>query len=336
MSEEVRTPGSTEKRIINALTIDVEDYFQVHAFSNAIRPEDWESYEPRVRENTLLILDMIELCSEIKAKVDGNNDWKHSATFFVLGWVAERFPDLVKEIAARGHEIASHGYSHKCIYNQTRKEFEEDVRKAKSILENITGKAIQGYRAPTYSIRKDTLWAIEVLISEGFVYDSSIFPIKHDNYGLAEAPRFPFFIYVDKEKVNFQKMEQVSLGERRRNSGRRLLEVPLTTTRLLGANMPIAGGGYFRALPYRLTKTFLKKVNNREKKPFIFYVHPWELDKSAPKMSGGNLLSSLRTYLNLKKTEERLARLLSEFRFSSVSQLLENIKENGSYDRFGS
>jgi polysaccharide deacetylase family protein (PEP-CTERM system associated) len=308
---------------VNALTIDVEDYFHVHAFSSAIKQNHWESFVPRVRKNTLLILDMIDRCNKLRQELSGENRTKSSATFFVLAWVAERFPDLVREIVARGHEVACHGYGHKCIFNQTRKEFEEDVRRAKAILEDIAGKPVIGYRAPTYSIRKETLWSIEVLISQGFRYDSSIFPVRHDIYGMPEAPRFPFFLYANGNGVRFVEVEEARLERNKTNGVKKLLEFPLTTTRALGVNIPIAGGGYFRLLPYGLTKALLKRVNEREKKPFIFYIHPWEMDKKTPRMNGGNLFANVRTYINLEKTEARLRKLLSAFRFSSLSELLE-------------
>jgi polysaccharide deacetylase family protein (PEP-CTERM system associated) len=311
------TDGPGNGRIVNALTIDVEDYFQVHAFSKAVRRDQWASFEPRVEKNTLRILDIIDSCNTSSRK-----DEKHTATFFVLGWVAERFPGLVKEIATRGHEVACHGYWHECIFNQTRKEFEDDVRRAKGTLEDIVGKPVIGYRAPTYSIKIETLWAVEILVSLGFRYDSSIFPIRHDAYGIPNAPRFPFFIQVNGNGVSLQKMEQSSYMESGTDNAKGLVEFPLTTTRVLGGNLPIAGGGYFRLFPYALTKTLLGRVNERDRKPFVFYMHPWELDANLPRIDGGNLLANLRTYINLEKTEARLTNLLSSFRFSSVSKLI--------------
>jgi polysaccharide deacetylase family protein (PEP-CTERM system associated) len=299
------------------LTIDVEDYFQVYAFSNAVGRDRWNSFAPRVEENTLRILEIIDSCSASNGENPG-----HSATFFVLGWVAERFPGLVREIAARGHEVACHGYWHECIFNQTRKEFEEDVRKAKGILEDITGIPVIGYRAPTYSINKETLWAVEILVSLGFRYDSSIFPIRHDAYGFPDAPRFPFFIHANGNGVNFQNLEETSYLESGRDSAKGLVEFPLTTTRVLGGNLPIAGGGYFRLFPYVLTKTLLERVNERDKRSFVFYVHPWELDADVPRINGGNFLANFRTYVNLSKTERKLRNVLSTFCFSSVSQIM--------------
>jgi polysaccharide deacetylase family protein (PEP-CTERM system associated) len=310
--------GLENSRIVNALTIDVEDYFQVHALSCTVRRGHWSSFVPRVEKNTLRILDIIDSCSSGDGKVEGPR-----ATFFVLGWTAERFPSLVREISTRGHEVACHGYWHECIFNQTRKEFEEDVRKAKGILEDITGKGIIGYRAPTYSIMKETLWAVEVLVSLGFRYDSSIFPIRHDAYGIPDAPRFPFFIDANGSGVSFRELDAAlpCRGDGT-NGGKRLLEFPLTTARFLGVNMPVAGGGYFRLVPYSLTRRLLRRVNHREKKPFIFYIHPWELDAYLPRIDGGNFVSNFRTYVNLDKTEEKLRNLLSSFCFSSVAQIM--------------
>jgi polysaccharide deacetylase family protein (PEP-CTERM system associated) len=305
--------------IVNALTIDVEDYFHVYAFSKAIHQDQWDSFVPRVEKNTLRVLDLIDAC-----KCSNGTTPRHTATFFVLAWVAERFPGLVREIIGRGHEVACHSYSHKCIFNQTRKEFKEDVWKAKGILEDITGRPVIGYRAPTYSIKKETLWAVEILVSLGFRYDSSIFPIRHDAYGMPEAPRFPFFIQCNGGSVAFKGLGGNEDGRKESNGTKGLLEFPMTTTRIFGGNIPVAGGGYFRLLPYKLTKTLLRGVNDGDKKPFIFYIHPWELDADFPRIDGGNFLSNFRTYLNLEKTEGRLINLLSAFRFSSLSQLIKD------------
>jgi polysaccharide deacetylase family protein (PEP-CTERM system associated) len=303
--------------IVNALTIDVEDYFQVHALSTVVRRDQWDSFVPRVESNTLKILDIIDSCNSSNAKVSSN-----TATFFVLGWVAERFPGLVKEIAARGHEVACHGYWHECIFNQTREEFKEDVRRAKRTLEDIIGKPVIGYRAPTYSIKKETLWAFEILVSLGFRYDSSIFPIRHDAYGIPDAPRFPFFMHVNGNSVSLQDLEETSYMESGINKAEGLVEFPLSTARLLGGNIPIAGGGYFRLAPYMLTKSLLRRVNERDRKPFIFYLHPWELDADLPRIKGEHFVANFRTYINLGKTEGKFRKLLSAFQFSSVSQIM--------------
>jgi polysaccharide deacetylase family protein (PEP-CTERM system associated) len=309
---------SGDSEIVNALTIDVEDYFHIHAFSKAVHREQWDSFVPRVEKNTLRILHIVDSCHSSNEKDSGT-----TATFFVLGWVAERFPSLIKEIAASGHEVACHGYWHECIFHQTKKQFEEDVRRAKGILEDIIGKPVIGYRAPTYSIKKETLWAVEILLSLGFRYDSSIFPVRHDAYGMPDAPRFPFFIDVNGDGPSFRELKGASHRESGKDNAKGLLEFPLTTARLFGGNIPIAGGGYFRLFPYSLTKTLLKRVNKQERKPFVFYIHPWEIDEKLPRVNGGHLLSNVRTYINLEKTETRLRNLLSWFSFSSVSRLIE-------------
>ncbi len=248
-----------DKNITNYLTIDVEDYFHVSAFENKIRFEEWGNYESRVVNNTRKILEMLSEAGEIKA------------TFFILGWVAEEHPDIVKEIDASGHEIACHGYQHRLVYNMTQDEFRSDLIKAKDILENITGGKVVGYRAPSFSITKRTTWAFAILEDLGFEYDSSVFPINHDNYGITDAPRFQY-------KVPEKK----------------LVEFPISTTKMIGLNVPVSGGGYFRLFPYWFTKMNLKKINNNENKPFIFYLHPWEIDPEQPRISGATALSKFR------------------------------------------
>jgi polysaccharide deacetylase family protein (PEP-CTERM system associated) len=352
--------------IINALTIDVEDYFHVHAFSKAIDPAQWDSFDQRVERNTHRILDLLDEASVQRsafrvqgyekshqsclpavpvakagqswqkglAKDDygpGTTDNKQpatrnlptknsvKATFFVLGWVAQRFPSLVKEIYRRGHEIGCHGLNHKVIFQQTRTEFENDVKRAKELLEGITGSPVLGYRAPTYSITKKTLWAFEVLIELGFLYDSSIFPIKHDYYGFPGAPRFPFRVSVDPAgEVGFAELNGRPGASDAEATGASILEFPLTTGLFLNRRVPVAGGGYFRLFPYRLTRFFLMRVNEVERKPFIFYFHPWELDPEVPRIESAGALSKFRSYVNLDKTEARLRRLLSDFSFSSL------------------
>ena len=285
----------------NFLTIDVEEWFQVYAFSDVIHPNEWESYEPRVEKNTYGILDLLE-------------QKEKRATFFVLGWIAEHYPGLVKEIFLRGHEVASHGYSHQCIFHQTPEDFREDIRKAKAILEDIIGEKVIGYRAPSFSITQETLWALPIIIEEGFHYDSSVFPIRHDTYGLSSAPRFPF-IWELKHKVPVIK----SIEKFERNSSS-LVEFPLNTIKFFGYNFAASGGGYFRLYPYFLTKSFTQIINNKEKKSFIFYIHPWELDAQIPRIYGARKLSQFRTYLNIDKTEDRFQKLLSDYQFSSISQ----------------
>jgi polysaccharide deacetylase family protein (PEP-CTERM system associated) len=333
----------TRKPIANALTIDVEDYFQVHAFSKAVDPKRWDSFDQRVGRNTYRVLDLLDQMSDQRSAISGQHSGSSiqnpasgkngeqstddgcsprlQATFFVLGWVAERFPQLVKEIHKRGHEVACHGYSHRCIYEQTSMEFAEDVKRAKAILEDIIGKKILGYRAPTYSITKRTLWALDILLALGFEYDSSIFPVKHDYYGFPEAPRFPFKVSAGSEGILFKQFgEKEPIKPSSTASPTTLIEYPLTTARVLGVNIPIAGGGYFRLLPYSMTKYLLKRVNNDEKQPFIFYFHPWEIDSEAPRIEAAGAISKFRTYVNLAKMETRLRKLLEDFAFCSLGR----------------
>ncbi len=278
--------------MLNALSVDVEDYFQVEAFSSRVDFEDWNGFPPRVEDNTYRLL---EILGEFGVK----------ATFFCLGWVAERYPKLISRIAQEGHEVASHGYAHQPIYRQSRRTFRADIRRAKEILEGIVGKPVVGYRAPTFSITEDTLWALEVIAEEGYSYDSSIFPIRHDLYGFPEAPRFPFMV---KEKYPF-----LDCGN--------LMEFPMSTFSLLGINLPVAGGGYFRFLPYALLK-WVFRVFNARGEPFIFYLHPWELDPSQPRINGVPWRSRLRHYFNLRGAEAKLKRLLGDFRFTTVREVL--------------
>ena len=269
---------------INYLTIDVEDYFQVAAFEKIIRPGDWAGYASRVERNTDIILDLLDAHG-----VKG--------TFFIVGWTAERYPDLVKEIATRGHEIGCHSYLHQKIYNLTPEEFRQDTKRAKYILEEITGRSITGYRAPTYSITKKSLWALDILEELGFKWDSSIFPVLHDNYGIPDAPRFEYKL----PKHN-------------------LKEYPISTVLFFGRKVPVAGGGYFRIFPYWFTKAALSKINNQENKPFIFYLHPWEVDPDQPRVGDAGWKSRFRHYRNLDKTEGRLKCLLQDFQFRPIPE----------------
>jgi len=271
-------------KIKNYLTIDVEDYYQVTAFENKIRFEDWGNYESRVVENTRKILEMLFEAGDIKG------------TFFILGWVAEKHPEIVKEIDANGHEIACHSYRHRLIYNMSPDEFRIDLMKSKNILEDITGKKVIGYRAPSYSIIKKSLWVLEILEELGFEYDSSIFPITHDIYGIPGAPRFKY-----------------KLPENN------LVEYPISTSKILGLKLPISGGGYFRLFPYWFTKMSLTTINIKEKQPFVFYIHPWEIDPDQPKVKGVDVFSRFRQYNNLKKTVERFKKLLKDFQFTPIS-----------------
>jgi len=276
----------------NAMTIDVEDYFHVSVFEGFLPRTQWNSLESRVCANTTRLLGILD-------------EYRVRGTFFVLGWVAERFPDLVREIAARGHEIASHGYAHRLIYDQTPDAFRDDVRRAKRLLEDISGRSVVGYRAPSYSITPRSLWALDILLEEGYRYDSSIFPIRHDRYGIPVSERHPYTI--------------------ERPKGR-LVEVPGSTARLGPLNLPIAGGGYFRILPYRWTKWGISRVNRLERRPVVFYLHPWEIDPEQPRLHAGRL-GAFRHYRNLHDTEGRLRRLLADFQFGTMESLVSEERE---------
>lgn len=273
--------------IVNAMSVDVEDYFHVSVFDGIVPRAMWEQMESRVCANTERLLEIFDE-ADIRS------------TFFVLGWVAERHPRLVAHIAARGHEIASHGYAHRLVYDQTPAAFRDDVRRAKHLLEDAGGVPVHGYRAPSYSITPRSLWALDVLIEEGYTYDASIFPIRHDRYGIPVSPREPFFI-------------------ERGDGG--LMEVPGSTVRLGPLNLPVAGGGYFRILPYEWTRRGITRLNRVEGRAAVFYLHPWEIDPGQPRLHAG-WLGRFRHYRNLDKTEERLRALLAEFRFAPVSALL--------------
>jgi polysaccharide deacetylase family protein (PEP-CTERM system associated) len=332
--------------VVNALTIDVEDYFHIHAFSNVIRLEDWDSFEPRVESNTRHILDLLDSHNGPPTAEHGHGA-KPRATFFLLGWVAERFPGLVKEIHARGHEVACHGYAHRRIFDQAREEFKEDVRRSKEVLENVTGTEVIGYRAPTYSINKHTIWALGILCELGFRYDSSIFPIKHDFYGFPEAPRFPFYIdfsngnvlsQIKNPKYLHELKEDITTHNKKafssmphalcpmRDLSRDLfIEFPISTINLFGRNFPFAGGGYFRLFPYWYSRWGLVNINKNDSKPAVFYIHPWELDPEIPRFTHASRLSKFRTYVNLDKAERRLKLLLNEFRFCPLASFLPRI-----------
>ena len=276
-----------DDRIVNAMSVDVEDYFQVSAFDRVVSRAGWDDFESRVVPNTERILELFA-------------DEGVRATFFVLGWVAERFPRLVRQIAAAGHEIASHGYHHQLLYTLTPAQFREDVRAAKALLEQASGTPVIGFRAPSYSIVESSLWALDILIEEGYAYDTSIFPIHHDRYGIPNAERHEHVV--------------------RRKAGT-LIELPASTTRVGKVNLPIAGGGYFRLLPYAWTRWGISRVNRREQKPVVFYFHPWEIDPDQPRFAVG-AASRLRHYTGLDRTPERLRRLMREFRFTSVAGVL--------------
>ncbi|MHC4269632.1 MAG: XrtA system polysaccharide deacetylase [Planctomycetota bacterium] len=276
--------SNLHNNITNYLTIDIEDYFHVSAFENNIKFDEWGNFESRIVDNTKKILELLSEVDEIKG------------TFFVLGWVAEKHPDIVKEIDANGHEIACHSYRHRLVYNMTPDEFRSDLIKSKRILEDITGKKVIGYRAPSYSITKKSLWAFEILEDIGFEYDSSVFPIFHDSYGIPNAPRFKYKL-----------------------PGNNLEEFSISTANFFGLKVPVSGGGYFRLFPYWFTKMALRRINIKENHPFVFYIHPWELDSEQPRVNGANIFSRFRHYNNLRKTEERFKRLLNDFKFRPIT-----------------
>jgi polysaccharide deacetylase family protein (PEP-CTERM system associated) len=284
--------------IVNAMSIDVEDYFHVSVFDGIVPRTEWASMQSRVVRNTERLLDIFDT-------------FDVRSTFFVLGWVGERYPTLVKTIAERGHEVASHGYAHRLVYDQTRAAFRDDVRRAKTILEDACGRPVVGFRAPSYSITPRSLWALDVLIEEGYKYDSSIFPIHHDRYGIPVSDRRPY------------KIER---------SGGSLVEVPGSTTRVGPMNFPVAGGGYFRILPYWWTRWGIARVNQLESRPVVFYLHPWEIDPDQPRLQAGRL-GRFRHYRNLDCAEERLRQLLADFKFSTMQALITNVRLTLSEDR---
>ncbi len=270
--------------IANALTIDVEDYFQVSAFAPYIARNDWEARECRVERNVHRILDMLAQ-HQVKA------------TFFTLGWIAERHPQLVRAIVDQGHELASHGYGHERASDLDRKAFTTDIDRAKKILEDLSGAAILGYRAPSFSIGLGNLWAFDALLQSGHRYSSSIYPIAHDHYGMPDSPRFAY---------------QADCG---------LLEVPITTLRLMNRNLPSSGGGYFRLLPYALSRWMLRRVNQQDQQAAIFYFHPWEIDAEQPRIAGIDARTRFRHYVNISSNESKLQRLLTDFRWGRMDDI---------------
>lgn len=272
--------------IVNALTVDVEDYYQVGAFEGRIARAEWDDYPSRVEANTTAMLDLFESVQV-------------HATFFVLGWIAERHPSLVKAIVARGHEVASHGYSHTNVTRQSPAAFRADIRRTRNLLQDISGTPVRGYRAANFSIGRETAWAFTVLEEEGYAYSSSVYPMWHDQDVIQLRQRGPF-------------TPEETGG---------LLEIPLTTVSMLGVDLPCSGGGYFRLLPYSVSRWALRRVNSLERRPFVFYVHPWEIDPAQPRVSGVTLKSRLRHYTNLTRVEGRLRRLLGEFRWDRVDRV---------------
>jgi polysaccharide deacetylase family protein (PEP-CTERM system associated) len=268
------------------MSVDVEDYFHVSVFDGVVPRTRWDSLDSRVHANTVRLLDIFD-------------EFHVRGTFFILGWVAERQPAVVREIARRGHEVASHGYAHRLVYDQTPRAFRHDVQRAKQVIEDACGRRVRGYRAPSYSITPRSLWALDILLETGHEYDASIFPIRHDRYGIPVSERRPYVI--------------------ERQSGA-LAEIPGSTARVGGVNLPIAGGGYFRLLPYAWTRWGISRLNRLEGRAAIFYVHPWEIDPGQPRLPAPRL-GRIRHYRNLDRTEERLRQLLTDFRFDAVEKL---------------
>ncbi len=274
--------------VVNAMSVDVEDYFQASAFDRLVSRTSWSERESRVVANTERLLECFA-----RHQVRG--------TFFVLGWVAQRFPRLVRAIADQGHELASHGFHHQLIYTLTPGQFRADVRQAKAAIEDAGGCPVEGYRAPSFSIVRSSLWALDVLIEEGHTYDASIFPIHHDRYGIPDAPRRPHVI--------------------ERGAGS-IVEVPASTVRVGRTNLPIAGGGYFRLPPYACTKWAITRVNTVDRDPVVFYIHPWEIDPDQPRLPVSRV-TRWRHYVNLETAMRRLERLMQDFRFDTIAATLE-------------
>lgn len=277
------------KPITHAMTVDVEDYYHVAAFAKVIKPSEWDQWPSRVEANTDKLLQLFD-------------DANIKITFFILGWVAERYPELVKRIRAQGHEIASHGYSHQLIYKQTPEVFRAETAKSKQILEDLGQAPISGYRAASYSITRKSLWALDILAELGFTWDSSIFPTRHDNYGIPGSPEEPYTIIT--------------------NSGAHLTEFPLTTANVFGQAIPAAGGGYFRQYPYALSRWLFERASLGQSKPQIFYLHPWEIDPEQPRVPNASWFSNFRHYTNLQRCMPRLQRMIGDFQFGTISQSL--------------
>jgi polysaccharide deacetylase family protein (PEP-CTERM system associated) len=269
---------------VNALTIDVEDYFQVSAFAPFIARADWPQRECRVERNVERILVMLDA-------------GKTKATFFTLGWIAERYPHLVRSIVAQGHELASHGYGHERASDLDQAAFFSDIDRAKQLLQDIGGVAVQGYRAPSFSIGSGNLWAFDMLARAGYRYSSSIYPIRHDHYGMPDAPRFA---------------HRVPSG---------VLEIPVTTLRMAGRNFPSSGGGYFRLLPYAVSRWMLHQVNQRDRQPAIFYFHPWEIDGGQPRIAGIDAKTRFRHYVNIERMAGKLEQLFGDFAWGRMDRI---------------
>lgn len=277
----------------NALTIDVEEYFQAHAFESVVDRSAWDQFPNRVTASTYRVLDLLA-------------NYNVKVTFFILGWVADRYPELVRMIAAGGHEIATHGYWHELVYRQTREEFAVDLRRSlDAIGVALPGVPIAGYRAPSFSITEQSLWALDVLDSHGIEYDSSIFPLSaHDRYGMKDASRFAS------------------------KTGRGVWEFPVSTIRLGRQNWPVAGGGYFRLYPLWFTRKAIRHLNGQGH-PAVIYLHPWEFDPDQPRISDAPWLSRFRHYVNIDKTADRLRRLLEEFEFGPIRDVFATLLKSG-------
>lgn len=280
------TPPARRNQVIrNAMSVDVEDYFQVQALVGSYKRDGWDQEPLRVGDNTERLLDLFAR-------------YQVKATFFTLGWIAERIPQTIKRMVQEGHELAAHGYEHQRVFEQDAATFREDVKRTKSILEDLGGEKVKGYRAATFSIREDVLWAYEVLADEGYEYSSSVYPIAHDLYGLDNAPRFAFLPYPDA----------------------RIIEYPMTTLQGLGRTWPGGGGGYFRIFPYEFSKRAITHLNKSEGQPYMFYCHPWEIDAQQPRPTGVPLKSRLRHYTNLSRMEAKIERLLKDFNWGRVDE----------------
>ena len=273
--------------MLNAITIDLEDYYHASAFDHIIDKHNWENMESRIQQNLEKVLSILD-------------EYKVKATFFTLGWIAERHPILIRTIVNEGHEIASHGYNHKMINYHSKDSFKEDIIKTKKILEDITGIKTKGYRAPTFSITNSSLWALDILCEHGHLYDSSIFPIRHDRYGIPHAKRFPHIIKL--------------------SGNRTIKEFPPSTIRILECNFPIAGGGYLRLFPIKFIEWAIKKLNVVEKQPAVIYTHPWEFDPAQPRIPS-SWLCRFRHYINLDSTEKKLRHLIKNFKFTTLNKM---------------
>ena len=287
--------------ITDGLSVDVEDYFQVEAFAHRVPRSQWPSLPSRVGQNTERVLRLLERnCCR--------------ATFFILGWVAQREPSLVRDIVQSGHEVGCHSHLHRRVHSLTPAEFREDVRRARGAIEDAAGVTVAGFRAPTFSITQKSLWALEILAEMGFTYDSSIFPVRHDLYGIPDAPR--------------------GIHQRRLPSGQSIWELPASTVRVVGQNLPAAGGGYLRLLPMTYTRWAIKRIHNQERRPVMVYFHPWELDPEQPRLQAG-WKSQVRHYTGLGKMESRLDEILAQGRFQPLLELLQQVERPAMYAQAG-